>query len=59
MRWNGTAVADPATFFIPPRSAYTPQVPRLFSESLRANILMGLPADEADLNGALHGRAGA
>lgn len=53
VRWNGTAVADPATFFIPPRSAYTPQVPRLFSESLRANILMGLPADEADLNGAL------
>ena len=34
-------VADPAVFFTPPRTAYTAQVPRLFSESLRDNILMG------------------
>jgi ATP-binding cassette subfamily B protein len=53
VRWNGAPVADPSTFFVPPRSAYTPQVPRLFSESLRDNILMGLPKDEADLTGAL------
>ena len=32
--WNGTKVADPSTFLIPPRSAYTPQVPRLFSDTL-------------------------
>ncbi|HEY7780684.1 MAG TPA: ABC transporter ATP-binding protein [Ktedonobacterales bacterium] len=49
VRWNGEAVADPAVFFRPPRSAYVPQVPRLFSESLRANILMGLPEDRVDL----------
>jgi ATP-binding cassette subfamily B protein len=42
IRWNGAVVADPAAFFVPPRSAYTPQVPRLFSESLRDNILLGL-----------------
>ena len=53
VRWNGTPVAEPGVFFMPPRSAYTPQVPRLFSESLRDNILMGLPEDEADLAGAL------
>ncbi|MBP6015236.1 MAG: ABC transporter ATP-binding protein [Candidatus Promineofilum sp.] len=53
VRWNGAAVAEPATFFRPPRSAYTPQVPRLFSDSLRDNILMGLPEGEADLAGAL------
>jgi ATP-binding cassette subfamily B protein len=53
IRWNGRLVADPATFFTPPRAAYTPQVPRLFSESLRDNVLAGLP-DEAD---ALRGRA--
>ncbi|MDA0337317.1 MAG: ABC transporter ATP-binding protein, partial [bacterium] len=29
--WNGEPVADPKSFFVPPRSAYTPQVPRLFS----------------------------
>jgi ATP-binding cassette subfamily B protein len=39
--WNGVPVEDPGTFFTPPRCAYTPQVPRLFSESLRDNILMG------------------
>ncbi|MEZ4677835.1 MAG: ABC transporter ATP-binding protein [Caldilineaceae bacterium] len=45
--WNGQPVADPAGFFVPPRVAYTPQTPRLFSESLRDNILLGLP-DEPD-----------
>lgn len=39
--WNGTRVENPATFFTPPHSAYTAQVPRLFSEPLRDNILMG------------------
>jgi len=51
--WNDKLVDDPATFFIPPRSAYTPQVPLLFSESLRDNILMGLPEDRVDLGGAI------
>jgi ATP-binding cassette subfamily B protein len=41
--WNGEEVADPKRFFVPPRSAYTPQVPRLASETLADNILMGLP----------------
>ena len=48
VRWNGRPVDDLAVFFQPPRSACTPQVPLLFSESLRDNILMGLP-DEAGL----------
>lgn len=52
--WNGTAVEAPASFFVPPRCAYTPQVPRLFSESLRHNILMGLPEDKVDLPAAMH-----
>ena len=41
VRWNGEVVADPAEFFVPPRAAYTPQVPRLFSLSLRDNLLLG------------------
>ena len=53
VHWNGEVVADPAAFFVPPRCAYTPQVPRLFSETLRDNLLLGLPADEADLAAAL------
>jgi ABC-type multidrug transport system fused ATPase/permease subunit len=43
IRWNGRLVDDPASFFVPPRCAYTPQVPRLFSESLRDNVLQGQP----------------
>jgi ATP-binding cassette, subfamily B, bacterial len=54
IRWNGQPVKDPATFFRPPRSAYTAQVPRLFSESLRDNILLGLPEAKVDLPGAIY-----
>ena len=53
VRWNGRPVEDVGTFFVPPRCAYTAQVPRLFSEALRANILMGLPGDKADIAAAL------
>ncbi len=45
VRWNGRLVNNPATFFTPPHTAYTPQVPRLFSEPLQDNILLGLPDD--------------
>lgn len=38
--WNGREI-DPASFMIPPRAAYTPQVPRLFSDTLRENIVQG------------------
>ncbi|BCX04114.1 MAG: HlyB/MsbA family ABC transporter [Candidatus Roseilinea sp.] len=44
--WNGEEVKDPANFFVPPRVAYTAQVPRLFSDTLRDNILLGA-ADDA------------
>lgn len=39
--WNGEPVTDPASFFRPPHSAYTAQTPRLFSETLEENILLG------------------
>jgi ABC-type multidrug transport system fused ATPase/permease subunit len=51
--WNGEPVDAPDTFFVPPRCAYTAQVPRLFSESLRQNILMGLDRDDAGIREAL------
>ncbi len=54
IRWNGKLVADPATFFVPPRSAYTPQVPHLFSETLQENILLGLPEQSVNLQRAIH-----
>src|SRR5690242_2138168 len=55
IRWNGQVVDDAAAFFVPPRAAYTGQVPRLFSETLKQNILLGLPADPAALAAALRG----
>ena len=52
--WNDELVTEPHNFFVPPRSAYTGQVPRLFSDSLQDNILMGLPTDKADIPAAIH-----
>ena len=51
--WNGETVDDPATFMVPPRCAYTPQTPRLFSESLKDNILMGATVSDDLLAGAV------
>jgi ATP-binding cassette subfamily B protein len=47
--WNGIQVQAAGDFFIPPRSAYTAQIPRLFSNSLRNNILLGLPRSDEDV----------
>ncbi len=51
--WNDALIEDPASFFVPPRSAYTPQVPRLFSDPLKENILMGLPEEQYDWQAAV------
>lgn len=52
--WNGVRVIDPATFFVPPRSAYTPQVSQLFSTTLKENILLEVPEEEANLSNAVY-----
>ena len=52
--WNGVVVEDAATFLVPPRAAFTPQVPRLFSESLRSNLSLGRRVSESSLQGAVH-----
>jgi ATP-binding cassette, subfamily B, bacterial len=51
--WNGCIVTDPANFLVPPLSAYTPQIPQLFSYSLRENILLGLSKNDSDIETAL------
>jgi ATP-binding cassette, subfamily B, bacterial len=56
IRWNGRVVNDPASFMVPSRCAYVPQVPRLFSATLRDNILLGTDA-EALLPAALYAAA--
>jgi len=47
--WNGQFVENPGRFFVPPRCAYTAQVPRLFSNTLRNNILLGLERTDAEV----------
>ncbi|MXZ21751.1 MAG: ABC transporter ATP-binding protein [Caldilineaceae bacterium SB0665_bin_25] len=49
VHWNGRLIREPASFFVPPVSAYISQTPSLFSESLRENILLGLDADDAEV----------
>jgi ATP-binding cassette subfamily B protein len=48
IRWNGETVVDPPTFMVPPQAAYTPQVPQLFSETLRDNVLLGVDVDPTE-----------
>ena len=52
--WNSQPVEHPANFFKPPRSAYTPQVPHLFSNTLLNNLLLGLEISDTTLQNALH-----
>ncbi len=49
VRWNGELITSPGDFFIPPRCSYTAQVPRLFSNTLRNNILLGLDRTDDDI----------
>ena len=51
--WDGEPVTDLAHFMRPPRVAYVPQVPRLFSESLADNLTLGAAADPGRLDAAL------
>lgn len=53
IRWNGEVVSDPSVYLTPPRVAYTPQTPRLFSDTLRDNVLAGVAEGAADLDRAL------
>jgi ATP-binding cassette subfamily B protein len=51
IRWNGVVVENPAEFMTPPHTAYTAQVPVLFSDSVGNNITSGQnlpPEDTAD-----------
>lgn len=46
---------DPAVFLTPPQAAYTAQVARLFSDTLRSNILLGLERTDDEIHAAIRG----
>ncbi|QHT58858.1 ABC transporter ATP-binding protein [Paenibacillus lycopersici] len=52
--WNGKPVEDPGTFFTPAHSAYAAQIPRLYSDTLRNNILLGHRDEGGALDRAVH-----
>jgi ATP-binding cassette subfamily B protein len=52
--WNGQPVIHPDTFFVPPKSAFTAQIPHLFSGTLKENILLGLSEQAINLPAILH-----
>ena len=49
IKWNGEVIQDGSNFFIPPRCSYTAQVPRLFSNTLRNNILLGMNKSDDEI----------
>lgn len=51
--WNGRRIDDPASFLVPPRAAYVPQAPRLFSTTIRDNVLLGLSTGDRELERAV------
>jgi ATP-binding cassette subfamily B protein len=53
IRWNGQLVDDPGVLFVPPRTAYAAQVPRLWSAPLRENLLLGWDASDHDIERSL------
>jgi len=54
MHWNGKVIEDPSKFFVPPVSAYTSQVPNLFSDTVKENILLGVTENQKELNEAIN-----
>lgn len=53
IRWNGEPI-EPALRLVPPRVAYSPQVPRCITATLGENIRLGHPADDDEVLAALH-----
>jgi ATP-binding cassette subfamily B protein len=53
VRWNGEREDDLAAWCVPPRVAYTPQVPVLLSDTLRENVLLGVPDEPERLARAI------
>lgn len=47
--WNDKPIENPDDFFVAPRCAYTAQVPRLFSDPLRDNILLGIDKRDSQM----------
>jgi len=52
--WNGSLISDISACFVPPRCGYTSQVPNLFSDSVKQNVLLGISEQDADIENAIN-----
>lgn len=53
IKWNGEQVSRPDLYMTPPRASYTPQIPKLFSDTLRNNITLGKGIPDGTVQEAL------
>ncbi|WP_051540199.1 ATP-binding cassette domain-containing protein [Clostridium ihumii] len=51
--YNNKCIEDNKSFFIPPISAYMPQIPSLFSDTVKSNIFLGVSENSKDLDKAI------
>lgn len=51
--WNGTEIKQQNEFFMPPNAAYTPQIAKMFSDTIGENLLLGKDACEDEIREAL------
>lgn len=52
--WNDKSIDNVDRFMIPPKVAYTGQVPHLFSDTIGENIKLGLPKERVDMEAAIY-----
>lgn len=52
--WNKKEIDKPDFELIPPKVAYTSQIPYLFSSTIKENILEGLPENSSNLTEAMY-----
>lgn len=52
--WNGKEIENQRGFFIPPNAAYTPQVAKMFSDTIGENLLLGKDADDEEIKESLY-----
>ena len=52
--WNKNKIHKPDETFIPPRVAYSPQIPHFFSATVEENILLGRDNKNSSVENAVH-----
>lgn len=52
--WNDNIVNEPDKFLIPPRLAYSPQIPHFFSQTIEENILLGKDKSKVDMEKSIY-----